>query len=134
MPWLPLFLMFIVFKLYVQFVYNSLNNLYFYIHCILYYIQVMNIIYIRPVRHNIKYTLPAKHKSENCKLKLRYDAYTMHVRLRSHRNIRYTIYGIRYTLFGIRHRLYRHGGSHRSSTCFQYALFVSKKKVANSVF
>ena len=56
------------------------------------------------------------------------------LRLRSHRNIRYTIYGIRYTLFGIRYTLYGHGGSHRSSTCFQCALFVSMKKIANSVF
>ena len=32
------------------------------------------------------------------------------LRLRSHRNIRYTVYGIRYTLFGIRHTLYGHGG------------------------
>ena len=44
------------------------------------------------------------------------------VRLRSHRNIRYTLYGIRYTLFGIRYTLYGHGGSHRSSTCCQCAL------------
>ena len=56
------------------------------------------------------------------------------VRLRSHRNIRYTVYGIRYTLFGIRYTLYGHGGSHRSSTFCQCALFVSMKKVANSVF
>ena len=55
-------------------------------------------------------------------------------RLRSHRNIRYTVYGIRYTLFGIPYTLYGHGGSHRSSTCCQCALFVSMKKVANSVF
>ena len=52
----------------------------------------------------------------------------MCLRLRSHRNIRYTEYGIRYTLFGICYTLYGHGGSHRSSTCFQHALFVSKKK------
>ena len=51
--------------------------------------------------------------------------YKMFIRLRSHRNIRYTVYGIRYTLFGIRHTLYGHGGSHRSSTCCQCALFVS---------
>ena len=50
------------------------------------------------------------------------------VRLRSHRNIRYTVYGIRYTLFGIRYTLYGHGGSHRSSTFCQCALFVSMKK------
>ena len=50
------------------------------------------------------------------------------IRLRSHRNIRYTVYGIRYTLFGIRYTLYGHGGSHRSSTCCQCALFVSIKK------
>ena len=50
------------------------------------------------------------------------------LRLRSHRNIRYTEYGIRYTVFGICYTLYGHSGSHRSSTCFQYALFVSKKK------
>ena len=56
------------------------------------------------------------------------------VRLRSHRNIRYTVYGIRYTIFGIRYTLYGHGGSHRSSTCFHCALFVSMKKVAKSVF
>ena len=49
------------------------------------------------------------------------------LRLRSHRNIRYKVYGIRYTLYG-------HGGSHRSSTFCQCALFVSMKKVANSVF
>ena len=62
------------------------------------------------------------------------------LRLRSHRNIRYTVYGIRYTLygirytlFGIRYTLYGHGGSHRSNTCFQCALFVSMKKVTNSV-
>ena len=30
--------------------------------------------------------------------------------------------------------LYGHGGSHRSSTCFQCALFVSMKKVAKSLF
>ena len=48
-----------------------------------------------------------------------------HIRLRSHRNIRYTVFAIRYTLFGIRCTLYGHGGSHRSSTCFQCALFVS---------
>ena len=57
-----------------------------------------------------------------------------YIRLRSHRNIRYTVYGIRYTLFGIRYTLYGHGGSHRSSTFCQCALFVSVKKVANSVF
>ena len=51
------------------------------------------------------------------------------LRLRSHRNIWYTIYGIRYTLFGIRNTLYGHGGSHRSSTSFQCALFVSMKKL-----
>ena len=56
------------------------------------------------------------------------------LRLRSHRNIRYTVYGIRYTLFGIRYTLYGHGGSHRSCTFCQCALFVSTKKVANSVF
>ena len=56
------------------------------------------------------------------------------LRLRSHRNIRYTLYGICYTLFGIRYTLYGHGGSHRSSTCCQCALFVSMKKVAISVF
>ena len=56
------------------------------------------------------------------------------LRLRSHRNIRYTGYGIRYTLFGIRYTLYGHGGSHRSTTCCQCALFVSMKKVAKSVF
>ena len=56
------------------------------------------------------------------------------IRLRSHRNIRYTVYGIRYTLFGIQYTLYGHGGSHRSSTCCQCALFVSMKKVAKSVF
>ena len=56
------------------------------------------------------------------------------LRLRSHRNIRYTVYGIRYTLFGIQYTLYGHGGSHRSSTCCQCALFVSMKKVAKSVF
>ena len=48
--------------------------------------------------------------------------------------IRYTVFAIRYTLFGIRYMVYGHGGSHRSSTCFQCALFVSIKKVANSVF
>ena len=63
-----------------------------------------------------------------------YSYVTAALRLRSHRNIRYTLYGIRYTLFGIRYTLYGHGGSHRSSTCFQCALFVSMKKVANSVF
>ena len=47
---------------------------------------------------------------------------------------RYTVYGIRYTLFGIRYTLYGHGGSHRSCTCFQCALFVSMKKVARLVF
>ena len=57
-----------------------------------------------------------------------------YIRLRSHRNIRYAVYGLRYTLFGIRYMLYGHGGSHRSSTCFQCALFVSMKKVANSLF
>ena len=55
-------------------------------------------------------------------------------RLRSHRNIRYTVYGIRYTLYGIRYTLYGHGGSHRSSTFCQCALFVSMKNVANLVF
>ena len=53
---------------------------------------------------------------------------TFALRLRSHRNIRYTVYGIRYTLFGIQYTLYGHGGSHRSSTCCQCALFVSMKK------
>ena len=56
------------------------------------------------------------------------------IRLRSHRNIRYTVYGIRYTLFNISYTLYGHGGSLRSSTFCQCALFVSMKKVANSVF
>ena len=51
-----------------------------------------------------------------------------YLRLRSHRNIRYTLYGIRYTRFGIRYTLYGHGGSHRSSTCCQCALFVSMRK------
>ena len=61
-------------------------------------------------------------------------SYSRALRLRSHRNIRYTVYGIRYTLFGIRYTLYGHGGSHRSSACCQFALFVSMEKVANSVF
>ena len=60
--------------------------------------------------------------------------FTCSFRLRSHRNIWYTVYGIRYTLFGIQYTLYGHGGSHRSSTRCQWALFVSMKKVAKSVF